>query len=214
MDRAVALVQAYLRVNGYFTVAEYPVVEASGAGHRSLTDIDILAFRFPGAGHEVGGSSKRTVDAEWHEPDAHLGRPGELADMLVGEVEEGRARFNKSTRDPAVLRAALVRFGCCTPAEAMRIVAELVRTGRTTTGGGHHIRMVIFGSVLDGDRNGGNFTFVPLGHVVEFLQNHLREHWEVVRHVQTKEPVLGFLLMLEKARREFERSSRPAVDER
>jgi hypothetical protein len=28
MDNAVALVQAYLRVNGYFTVAEYPVVEA------------------------------------------------------------------------------------------------------------------------------------------------------------------------------------------
>ena len=29
MDNAVALVQAYLRVNGYFTVAEYPVLEAT-----------------------------------------------------------------------------------------------------------------------------------------------------------------------------------------
>ena len=28
MDNTVALVQAYLRVNGYFTVAEYPVIEA------------------------------------------------------------------------------------------------------------------------------------------------------------------------------------------
>ena len=27
MDNAVALVQAYLRVNGYFTVVEYPVLE-------------------------------------------------------------------------------------------------------------------------------------------------------------------------------------------
>lgn len=27
MDNAVALVQAYLHVNGYFTVAEYPVLE-------------------------------------------------------------------------------------------------------------------------------------------------------------------------------------------
>lgn len=29
MDTAVALVQAYLHVNGYFTVTEYPVLEAS-----------------------------------------------------------------------------------------------------------------------------------------------------------------------------------------
>jgi hypothetical protein len=28
MDNAVALVRAYLHVNGYFTVTEYPVVEA------------------------------------------------------------------------------------------------------------------------------------------------------------------------------------------
>lgn len=32
MDNAVALVQAYLRVNGYFTVTEYPVVEAMKSG--------------------------------------------------------------------------------------------------------------------------------------------------------------------------------------
>lgn len=49
MDNAVALVQAYLYVNGYFTVAEYPVLEAlKHAGYRTVTDIDILAFRFPG----------------------------------------------------------------------------------------------------------------------------------------------------------------------
>ena len=29
MDTAVGLVQAYLRVNGYFTVAEYPVLDLS-----------------------------------------------------------------------------------------------------------------------------------------------------------------------------------------
>ncbi len=30
MDNAVALVQAYLRVNGYFTVAEYPSLKQPG----------------------------------------------------------------------------------------------------------------------------------------------------------------------------------------
>jgi hypothetical protein len=40
MDMAVALVQAYLHVNGYFTVAEYPVLEAYRGNHaRSVTDL-------------------------------------------------------------------------------------------------------------------------------------------------------------------------------
>ena len=60
---------------------------------------------------------------------------------------------------------------------------------------------------MDEEKGGEGFTFVPLGHVTEFLQNHLREHWDLVRHVQTKEPVLGFLLTLEKARRGMDRST-------
>ena len=54
MDTAVALVQAYLNANGYFTVVEYPVVEAlRNQPARSVTDLDVLAFRFAGAGHEI-----------------------------------------------------------------------------------------------------------------------------------------------------------------
>jgi hypothetical protein len=50
MDTAVALVQAHLQVNGYFAVTECPVVEAlRHHGYRTATDLDILAFRFPGA---------------------------------------------------------------------------------------------------------------------------------------------------------------------
>lgn len=47
MDHAVSLVQAYLQLNGYFTSAEYPIIAGAGRnGFRTLTDIDILAFRF------------------------------------------------------------------------------------------------------------------------------------------------------------------------
>lgn len=47
MDVAVGLVRAYLQVNGYFTVTEFPVVESVGTGgYRSATDIDVLACRF------------------------------------------------------------------------------------------------------------------------------------------------------------------------
>ncbi|MGZ8710341.1 MAG: hypothetical protein ACXW28_08955, partial [Thermoanaerobaculia bacterium] len=48
MDHAVALVQAYLQLNGYFTSAESPIIAGAGrSGFRTITDIDILAFRFP-----------------------------------------------------------------------------------------------------------------------------------------------------------------------
>jgi hypothetical protein len=51
MDNSVALVQAYLRLNGYFTVSELPVIASTkGGGYRTATDLDILALRFPRAG--------------------------------------------------------------------------------------------------------------------------------------------------------------------
>ena len=51
MDNAVALVRAYLHLNSYFTVTEYQVVGLArhGSGYRSVTDLDVQAFRFPGA---------------------------------------------------------------------------------------------------------------------------------------------------------------------
>ena len=56
MDNSVALVQAYLRINGYFTVTEYPVIALRGDGtYRTATDLDVLAFRFPHAGRLVTG---------------------------------------------------------------------------------------------------------------------------------------------------------------
>jgi hypothetical protein len=103
MDGAVGIVQAWLRLRGYFTVTEYPIVDAwRFGGPRTLTDLDVLAFRFPGAG---------APDLPLHPVLDAAGRP----DMLIGEVKEGRAELNHAARDPAVLAAALARFGCCGP---------------------------------------------------------------------------------------------------
>lgn len=201
MDTAVALVEAYLRVNGYFTIAEYPVVEElRGERHRTLTDIDILAFRFPAAGSRHTGSGRRTVDPEWHDPDAQLGAGGEVADMIIGEVKEGTGRLNPGARDPVVLRATLVRFGCCDAEEADRVVDALLQQGRATTNAGHRIRMIVFGSTRD-EAGGHGFEFIPLGHLVRYLQNHIAVHWQRLRHSQIKDPALGFMLTLEKAKR-------------
>lgn len=63
MDNAVALVQAYLRVKSYFTVAEFSVLEAiRHGGYREVTDIDFLAFFcFPAARRAIGRSERTGI---------------------------------------------------------------------------------------------------------------------------------------------------------
>lgn len=200
MDNAVALVQAYLRVNGYFTVTEYPVVEVTrGRTYRTATDLDLLAFRFPHAGQLVPARRLRAgADEMQHSVvDPALDVPAGLGDMLVGEVKEGRGVLNVATTDPAVLRAALVRFGCCSRGEAPSLVDALLRDGRTVLPVGHRIRIAVFGSTTEGTV-GGKYLAISLGHIIDFLQRFLREHWEVLRQAEHKDPAFGFLVLLEK----------------
>ena len=199
MDTAVGLVQAYLNVNGYFTVAEYPVLEASGKGPaRTVTDLDILAVRFARAGHEViHGHRHRPISGRAFEPDPALACPSDRPDMIVGEVKEGAARFNSATRDPDVLQIALARFGCCGAEEAGDVARALLDRGRVNAPSGHTVRMVAFGSVPDAGAR-GHWHTVPMHHVVDFLRSYLRQHWDVLRHAQIKDSTLGLLALLEK----------------
>lgn len=197
MDNAVALVQAYLHVNGYFTVTEYPVIEAVGKGknYRMATDLDILAFRFPGAGRLVTGKrGEKTL----YTTDLVLNCPPDCADMLVGEVKEGRAELNRGATDPAVLRSMLARFGCCQMHDVEQLVKQLIHKGKVLTPSGHSVRLVAFGSDTESGK-GRHYEVIDLGHVVQFLQNYLRQYWEVLRHAQFKDPALSFLMTLEKS---------------
>jgi hypothetical protein len=200
MADAVDLVRAYLNVNGYFTVSEYPVLEGlGGGGHRMVTDLDLLAFRFGGAGPMKSLSgSKSAVIPILQEPDPLLGRGREQSDMIVAEVKEGRAELNRGARDPHVLEAALVRFGCCNPDMVSGVVGTLIREGVADTGHGHRIRLMAFGATVPQGGSRG-YTAIPLGHVISFLRSHLRENWDVVRHAQITDPALKFLSLLEKA---------------
>jgi len=187
MDTAVGLVQAYLRVNGYFTVAEYPVLDATGpAGPRTITDLDILAIRL----HHVPGD----------DPDPMLGaRPG-VPDMIVGEVKEGAPKLNPAMGDPAVLEAAFARFGCCAPADAPALVQDLLRTGEVTAPEGHLIRTVAFGNTAH-PSGPGNWHTVPLKHILDYLRQHLHRNWAAVGRTQIKDDTLGLLALIEKAHR-------------
>ena len=198
MDTAVALVQAYLNINGYFTVVEYPVLEAYRQGARSVTDLDILAFRFAYAGHAVIRGRKHTpLGGHAFEPDPALGCPTDRSDMIVGEVKEGAARFNPATRDPVVLEVALARFGCCAREQARELTQQLLARGQVETPAGHAIRMVAFGAAPE-TAAGGQATIVPMRHVVAVLRSHLHAYWDVLRHAQIKDPTLGVLALLEK----------------
>ena len=197
MDTAVALVQSYLNVNGYFTVAEYPVLEAAVRGPaRTLTDLDILAFRFWHAEHHVVGAGVGTPLGDGL-PDPALEVPGHGPDMIVGEVKEGTARLNDALHDPHVLAVALARFGCCSHHHAAALVRELAQNGRATTPAGHAVRIVAFGGATDAARVGG-CTTISMRHVVAFLRTYLKAHWTVLRHAQIRDQGLAVLALLEK----------------
>ncbi len=198
MDHAVALVEAYLQINGYFTVAEYPVIESFGKQHYGVaTDLDILAFRFPGAGRLVPGRGGTGLFA----PDPALGIDGDAADMLIGEVKEGRAEMNRNTRNPEVLRTVLARFGCCSLHDADTTVRQLLNKGKADTHAGHRVRLMAFGSSSDESPH-GRYATLTLGHIAGFIENYLGEHWKMLRHARFEHPALGLFMVLEKARRE------------
>jgi len=198
MDTAVSLVQAYLQVNGYFTVCEYPVLEASRHGAvRTATDLDVLAFRFPGAGREVRRRRRSASGTVTFEVDPVLGATPGRADMIVGEVKEGRAHFNPAASDPLVIAAALARFGCCSPEHTAQVAGRLIREGTAETPHGHVVRLVAFGGAGEPQVSAGR-RLIGLDHVTGFLQSWLAEEWSVLRHAQLKVPALDLLALLHK----------------
>lgn len=138
MDTAVSLVETYLRINGYFTVTEFPVVELPrGSDYRMATDLDVLALRFPTARRVVPGDESDA--GRMFVLDPVLGAQAEDVDMIVGEVKESQAEFNPAGLRPEVLGAVLARFGCCPPDRSDSLVRGLLAEGRAKSPRGHVI---------------------------------------------------------------------------
>jgi hypothetical protein len=199
MDHAVSLVQTYLQLNGYFTSAEYPIMASAGRdGARSITDIDILAFRFP-AGLAPTAPKHAPKGLDVSDLDPGLGAPPDSIDMVIGEVKEGRVGINTGIRDPEVLKVVINRLGDAS-ANVRLAVDELLTHGTTQLPSGVTLRMIAFGAFPPGAPV-PPCRIISLGHVLEFLQRYVHRHWKVLRHLQFKDPALGFLMTLEKARR-------------
>lgn len=197
MDHAVALVRAFLRLDGYLTVTEVPIVRAArGGGHECLTDLDVLAFRFG----EAAGSCGPVDQPASSEGNTLLGVPADVPDMIIDEVKEGRAELNAAATKHEVLAAALERFGCCHHGDVDTVVRELLHHDRTRTRHGHSVRLVSFGALPPGHRD-GRCLVILLGDVVAHLRGYIRRHWDVPQASASKDAGFGMLMILEKADR-------------
>lgn len=200
MDHAVALVQAYLQLNGYFTSAEYPIIAGAGRnGFRTITDIDVLAFRFPTGAPMTRHARKAPKGLDMTGLDPGLAIPTNQIDMIIGEVKEGRVGINSGIRDPEVLRTVINRFGEVGE-DSGRIVHHLLKHGTAEIQSTYSVRLIAFGSFPPGAPV-PPCRIISLGHVLQFLQAYVRKHWGMLRHLQFKDPAFGFLMTLEKARR-------------
>lgn len=198
MDHAVSLVQAYLHLNGYFTVAEYPVLSRlPGGGFVSATDVDLLGLRLGGAG---GGAAAGDESPTEFEPDPALNIPAGAADVLIVEVKEGRAELNAGARDRETLSAVLRRFGLGDFEKHDRAVAELSKRGETRWAGDVSVRLFAFGSVVDPNVVRG-FRALSLPHVTQYLTSYIETNWEALRHAHIKHEAMGFLALIEQVRR-------------
>jgi hypothetical protein len=197
MDTAVALVRSYLQANGFFTVTEYPILESIDAGTRTVTDIDMLAIRFPGAG---GIASDAPTGGLRITPDEFLNLSHDSIEVIIGEVKEGAAELNKAARDPKVLAAVLRRFGHMKAEVLDQIVAELVETGAADHPAGIRLRLAVFATKPPTRRN-VRYEWISIGHIATWMQTQVHENWDRIKAVQSKDPALGFLVLFEKASR-------------
>ena len=198
MDTAVALVRSYLQANGFFTVTEYPILELLGdEGARTVTDVDVIGIRFPGAGDssETGSTVGITAD-----PDPLLDIGDDVIEVVIGEVKEGAAVLNKSARDPEVLAAVLRRLGRIDPELSARLIDDLIATGEAHHPAGIRIRLMVFASKPPNRKN-YRYTWVSHGRIANWLSGQVSDNWDAVKTIQSKDPALGFLLLFEKARR-------------
>lgn len=206
LNAAVSLVRTYLKLNSYFTTTELPVIKKGDDGlYFEVTDIDMLALRFPRAAHIVAQGRPGPLDDLEFPPDPELDIPTDAMDVIIGEVKAGKPRLNPQLRSEDTLYRALVRFGFCSVHRLDRAVEELQDRGETWLRDGDgtipsRVRLVAFG---DGESHQGDgFTVVPLKRVADYVTAHLRRYRAVLHPVRLTDPTLGLLHLLEKLRDE------------
>jgi hypothetical protein len=207
-DTALDLVVAYLRVNDYFVVTELELHEETPHGFRTLTDVDVLAVRFPsapGTAHYHGGEGAVECLLAGN-VDPALGAATDRCDVIIGEVKRGEAAFNPALRDPRVLHAVLRRLGDAARAPLDHVVDQLARRGRTLTPAAQ-IRLVAFGA----HGSVANGVVVRHDYMVDWLNAVLAEHHTLFEITGFSDPVMSLLSFAAHIGRSF--APRPEQEE-
>lgn len=198
MDVAVDLVEVFLRLNGYLTLSEWHILGENRRGDwETLTDVDILAVRFPG----------QVLIADTHDPEEakRLEIPGivlhleeETVDVIIGEIKQGDAVFNPSLTDHRTLHSVLRRLRWLYEGRDLEEIVEDLAASRVchtpARGGGMvRTRLVAFGQAPQSTLN-----VIPLGVVLERVAQTLEEHEDVLRSVLFASPSAATLELLHK----------------
>ncbi len=195
MDPAVALAQAYLQLNGYLTVTEFPIISGTGPEAQAVTDIDLIALRFPGARAwgESPGHGRQPPETD------PLLRVGEEAmDLLICEVKEGKARLNPNLARSDTLARTLERVGCCPPEHVGHHIDSLLRRGTAIMDHGGvscRARIAVFAGRPGSPRHA---LVVPLAHAARHVCRALAVHEAELHVMQFTQPALGHLGLLTK----------------
>jgi hypothetical protein len=208
MDTAVALVKSYLELCGYFVLAELPVRAKDGEAYRDVTDLDVVAVRFPHAPLAATRRAARPLEV-FLGIDSALGTFEDGVDVVIGEVKEGQARINPALRRDDTIAFALRRLGCC-PEHRLDEEARLIRHGGSremSMPGGVSCRVRLVSFAGHGAASDHGVYTILLSHCVDFIAGRLSEARDVLGATQFKDPVLGLFALQDKLAGRIERRS-------
>jgi len=200
MNPGVAVVKAYLRMNGYLVLDEVPIVLPDGlGGYRTHTDVDIVAVRFPRVRMGVPDADGRIANPIATDPTLDV--PADAIDVIIGEVKEGRAQLNRAARSPQTLRIGLARVGVCDEQELERTADALAEQAAVRLDDStpiRQVRLVAFGSGTS--RRTRSHYVVSLKDAWEFMRVLVEREHEVLLPAAIPDPIIGLLHLGNKLR--------------
>ncbi len=197
MDIGVELVEAYLRLNGYFTVTEFEVLRETAPGiYQTVTDVDVIAVRFPGPMYIADSHGKGESPALLVE-DPVLQLDADTVDVIIGEIKQGEAVFNPGLTDHHTLHTVLQRVAWLyedgVHDVARDIEKHLVCYQSTPPDRKVRTRLVAFGR---SDTN--NLHTISLTHVFEKMIGQFEVYGDALQAAQFKNPAAALIRLLVK----------------
>lgn len=153
----------YLRLNGFFPIANFVVHKTDGVKDRS--DVDVLAVRLPHVFEAVGGKTD-----DW---DPYLGRTLDLACpvSVFCEVKTGEFAIERLFREEQ-LAAAVARTGMVPPAALAQLLNDLRESASAAIPAGPHVAKLL----VSRNETDGPFLNRTIAQVGAFLEERVRRY--------------------------------------